>query len=385
MMTTNSSRFSCSGRHSANQSDLNLCAGDWVEVRSKEEILRTLDKNGRLDELPFMPQMFQYCGRRLRVFKRAHKTCDTVNDFKGRSMNRAVHLEGVRCDGKAYGGCEAGCLIFWKTAWLKRVFDSEFDSNEESAGDVVAEGAQTEFVDQCTETDVLAGTQRSLGDDGNGPAYVCQATQVPAATTPLSPWKLGQYLEDLTSGNASAGKIVRGFIYIGYRHWLINLGIGLGPPLRWLYDILQGLWGGIPYPRRSGTIPLGGRTPTETLNLQPGELVRVKSLDAILATCDTSDRNRGMKWDAELVPYCGGAYRVLKRVTRILDEKSGKMLEMKNPCILLEGVVCQARYSECRLFCPRSVYLYWREIWLERVSEDALASAEARLVSKSLG
>ena len=28
------------------------CAGDWVEVLSKEEILGTLDKNGRLDKLP---------------------------------------------------------------------------------------------------------------------------------------------------------------------------------------------------------------------------------------------------------------------------------------------------------------------------------------------
>jgi hypothetical protein len=37
-------------------------AGDWVEVRSKEEILRTLDKSARLDGLPFMPQMFNYCG-----------------------------------------------------------------------------------------------------------------------------------------------------------------------------------------------------------------------------------------------------------------------------------------------------------------------------------
>ena len=55
-----------------------LQAGDWVEVRSKEEILRTLDKQGRLDGLPFMPQMFQYCGKRFRVFKRAHKTCDTI-------------------------------------------------------------------------------------------------------------------------------------------------------------------------------------------------------------------------------------------------------------------------------------------------------------------
>jgi hypothetical protein len=43
-------------------------AGDWVEVRSKEEILRTLDVRGRLDDLPFMPQMFQYSGQRFRIY-----------------------------------------------------------------------------------------------------------------------------------------------------------------------------------------------------------------------------------------------------------------------------------------------------------------------------
>ena len=32
--------------------DMRLCAGDWVEVRSKEEILSTLDKNGRLRGTP---------------------------------------------------------------------------------------------------------------------------------------------------------------------------------------------------------------------------------------------------------------------------------------------------------------------------------------------
>ena len=26
-----------------------------------------------------MPQMFEYCGKRFKVYKRAHKTCDTVN------------------------------------------------------------------------------------------------------------------------------------------------------------------------------------------------------------------------------------------------------------------------------------------------------------------
>ena len=58
------------------QPHMKPCAGDWVEVRSKEEILSTLDKSGRLEGLPFMPQMFKYCGQRFQVYKRAHKTCE---------------------------------------------------------------------------------------------------------------------------------------------------------------------------------------------------------------------------------------------------------------------------------------------------------------------
>src|SRR5579871_3415882 len=332
-----------------------LRVGEMVEVRSKEEILRTLDKNGQLDGLPFMPQMFQYCGRRLRVNKRAHKTCDTVNDFKGRRMKDAVHLESVRCDGAAYSGCQAGCLIHWKVAWLKRPSDPELKPERDRG---------------CAEADVQAGTQKAgTQNDAGGPTYVCQATQIPAATEPLNWWEMGQYVEDYTSGNTSLGKLLRGFIYMGYR-WFINLGIGLGAPLRWLYDTFQKLYGGVPYPRRPGRIPLGGATPTASLNLQPGDLVRVKSYDTIRDTIDEGNRNRGLYFDAEMVPYCGETRRVLTRVTRIVDEKTGKIREFKNPCIILEGGICQSRYSECRLFCPRSIYAYWREVWLERVPES---------------
>jgi hypothetical protein len=49
-----------------------LRAGDWVQVRTREEILGTLDSRGMLDELPFMPEMLAYCGKRMRVGKRAH-------------------------------------------------------------------------------------------------------------------------------------------------------------------------------------------------------------------------------------------------------------------------------------------------------------------------
>jgi len=95
-------------------------AGDWVVVRSKEEILATLDKNGRLEGLPFMPEMFEYCGRRARVSSSAHKTCGPIQgQYVPLQTTNLVHL-GYRCNGKAHDGCQNVCMIFWHTAWLRR-------------------------------------------------------------------------------------------------------------------------------------------------------------------------------------------------------------------------------------------------------------------------
>lgn len=338
--------------------------GEWVEVRSKTEILLTLDEAGCLDGMPFMPEMFEYCGKRFQVFKSAHKTCDTVFPIRSRRIDGTVHLD-TRCSGQAHGGCQAGCLIFWKVAWLKRTGPLE------SGLPLVRQSPRRELERRpaeknCTEQDVQRATCVVGETDNSDPTYVCQATRLPYASTDLSPFDLRQYLKDLLSGNVGLSQWLRGILYSTYQN-LINLGIGWGSLLRWLYDRFQDLWGGLPYPRRLGKIPLGQPTPDAHLDLQQGELVRVKSYEQILATCNVDNRNRGMGFDAEMVPYCGGTFRVLRRVTRIINERTGKMMLMKNPCIILDDVVCQGRYSECRMFCPRAIYPYWREIWLERV------------------
>ena len=95
-----------------------------MEVRSAAEILDTLDEQGRLDGLPFMPEMLEFCGRRIRVQSRAHKTCDTILASGFRQMESAVHLRELRCDGSSHGGCQAACLLFWKNAWLRPVDES---------------------------------------------------------------------------------------------------------------------------------------------------------------------------------------------------------------------------------------------------------------------
>src|SRR5207302_9742694 len=80
-----------------------------------------LDEKAQLENLPFMPEMFEFCGKQFRVFKRAHKTCDPPNGVGGRRMLNTVHLEGTRCNGDAHGGCQARCLMFWKEAWLTKI------------------------------------------------------------------------------------------------------------------------------------------------------------------------------------------------------------------------------------------------------------------------
>jgi hypothetical protein len=131
-------------------------------------------------------------------------------------------------------------------------------------------------------------------------------------------------------------------------------------------------------------LPLGSKTPSATLNLQPGEVVRVRSYAAILATLDENSMNRGMYFDAEMVPFCGGTYRVLRRVRRIIDEKTGHIQHLKNECIVLEDVECRACYAKYRRFCPRAIYPYWREIWLERVASGTSTATTANQRSQAI-
>jgi len=214
---------------------------------------------------------------------------------------------------------------------------------------------------------VLAGTRNLAAEvDVNDPVYVCQSTRIAQATLPLPSWDWRQYLEDYTSGNVKFSQLLSSFFFFLYSQ-LVSAGIGLGSILRWGYDRIQNWRRATPYPIRQGKIPHGTKTPSAELHVRPGELVRIRTYQEILATLDENGLNRGMWFDAEMVPYSGKTYRVLDRVNTIINEKTGKMQHLKNACIMLEGVVCLACYSKYRRFCPRSIYPYWREVWLERV------------------
>lgn len=322
--------------------------GDLVEVRSEKKILDTLDSEGMLDKLPCMPEMLKLCGQQFRVASRAHKLCDTIQNTGARHMENAVHLEGVRCDGAAHGGCEAGCLVVWKEAWLKPVA-SQLRARK------LANTNGT-----CSHDKLVAATAPKPD------RYRCQATEMTRATQPRKFWDPRFYWEDWRSGNVRLGDMLVVLLLRALFLWLQHVG----RPYRmtvWVYDRIARLKGLPPFPYRTGTVK--GRTPRAKLDLQPGELVRVKSQDEILKTL-SGWKNRGMRFDPEMVPWCGRTFRVNKRLERIINEETGEMLEFENDCILLEGPYCMSFHSNKRLFCARAIAPYWREIWLERVEQE---------------
>jgi hypothetical protein len=327
---------------------LGLHAGDWVEVRSLEEILATLDSQGQLDNLPFMPEMVECCGKRFRVYKRADKTCDNIGrPWSMRRIRDAVHLEGLRCHGAGHGDCQAACLLFWKEAWLKRAAESPKPIAIRSGGPLCT-------VEAVTSTAVVSGTAGA--EDA---VYRCQATEVLRFSTRLPWWDVRQYVRDVCSGNMSAG------MGTGSRaERAVETVLGA---LQLLHSIVIGLFNSVQEKRHGVTYPLvvgkQARAPHGELNLQAGELVEVRSRDEIIATLDDRNRNRGLWFDVEMLPFCGGIYRVRSRVHQIIDEKTGKMIRMKSPCIILEGVYCRGDFHR---YCPRAIYPYWREIWLRR-------------------
>lgn len=115
------------------------------------------------------------------------------------------------------------------------------------------------------------------------------------------------------------------------------------------------------------TVPRSGAIvrEDEVLDLQPGELVEVKSEEEIRSTLDANGRHRGLFFPSAMTEYCRRRMRVLKRVERIcLDDRPG-VVRLKHT-VLLEGSMCKGT----TVGCDRSCFFFWREAWLGRVSPD---------------
>jgi hypothetical protein len=317
-----------------------LKRGDLVVLRSPTEILATLDETGALDRMPFMPEMLGYYGRVHQVSARAERACDAAT--RARRVPATVMLEGVRCDGRAHDGCDAGCLIFWKEAWLRPV----------EPGEAVTLPRHDDAYEQLRALAARNIRPGRVSESGLA-TYRCQATEVVTASELIPYWNVRSWVRELTSGNVGLLTFVR-----------VLAGIVVNEPRR----------------RFRGPQPFrvtGGHAPsTPPVGLQAGSKVRVRSADEIADTLDDASKLRGLWFDREMVPFCGKTTTVRKRVERFISEKTGEMVELKSDCYILDGVYCKGLISDGRWFCPRQINLWWREAWLEPVADGAPGSTK---------
>jgi hypothetical protein len=325
------------------QQNVELRPGDLVEVKTPDEISQTLDSAGALDHLPFMPEMLEFCGQRFRVCRRALTVCIfEPRPFLGLNTDDVVTLEGARCSGAAHDGCQKSCLIFWREAWLRKVEHSAVQSHVD-----------------LQSTEQLRG--RLTVSTGPG-SYYCQASELKRVTHSLSRReKIEGYLAGLRAGNFSAAQMAR------------NTAIAL------FWRIRRRFFG--VYPRGKSRF-----TTIESLNLQPGEWVEVKSVRSVMETLNEHGNNRGLPFSADMRLLCGRRLRVRSRLDKIIVDGTGKMRQLRNT-VSLEGSTCGCAHMGLGMDgCSRCELTYWREIWLRRLDRprDLLASQVEGNVSPGL-
>lgn len=307
-----------------------LGVGERVRVRSAEEILGTLDDGGALDGLPFMPEMIDWTGQTFRVLRGVEKTCVSGHPVRRFPHDDVVILDGPRCDGQAHDGCKRGCRIFWKQAWLRPA-----DDHAPASSAAAREALRARLPVKSDPTH-----------------YSCQSTRLLHATERFPRtrrmWRLRIPYRELRSGDVPFGRLLT----------LIA---------RWGWTRLLRLAGADGWLRGSQR-----RTPSQALDLSPGDRVRIKSRAEIAATLDPRGQNRGMRICYEMVRCCGAEARVRYRVDRLIDEDTGVMRPISDTVTLTDMDRDPTLAEECLCYgelgdCPRGELMYWREIWLEKV------------------
>jgi len=322
---------------------LGFCPGDLVEIRSLDEILQTLGDNGTLDGVPFMPEMSAFCGTRARVLRRVDKLNDWIHGTGLKRMHDLVLLADLRCDGSAHGKCQSSCHLRWREEWLRPA---------DGAGS--AEKFAEQAPPQQTQLAALSAFASRQSDTGAGLRYVCQATELTAGGAPMRMVDPRHYARDLLTGN------------VRLRPLFTGLAIAF-------FNRVQRMCRRAVFPSYAAGITTA--QPQDALGLQPGELVRVKPKSRIEPTLNSASRNRGLYFDRDMIRFCGSEHRVKTRVERLIVEKTGELRLLTNPCIILDGVTATGEYQG---FNPENEYIFWREVWLERVAPSDTLPASHR-------
>ena len=97
---------------------------EFVRVRSRDEIKKTLDSSDKLDGCLFVEQMSDYCQQKYRILKVVYNYFDEYRSRMYGVKAPFYLLEGLICKGAVDSfkhRCDRSCYLLWHEEWLEEV------------------------------------------------------------------------------------------------------------------------------------------------------------------------------------------------------------------------------------------------------------------------
>jgi len=216
-----------------------------VQVRTKEEIRRHWDRDGRLDELPFMPEMLPHCGRKMRVGN-GSQDLQFPRSASAAERWRKPSPGEYRCNGSAHDGCggmpdllEEACsngLMMLPATWTLVFTEWRTLRCGYAQWDMLHSRVKIPAVPGEVEPTYLCQKRRS-----NSQPSLCMVDTAPDMWRIPSATSLPQWQPVCCTGLAHDREA----------------GVGVGSAMRLIYDTFQQQRGATPYPIRPYGVPIG--------------------------------------------------------------------------------------------------------------------------------
>jgi len=295
--------------------------GDLVRIKRNEEIGSTLDPASKREGCPFTTQMAEYSGKEFKIIKTVKNFFDEHECKMYKVVPPLYILEGLICDGQVKSftqRCDHSCYLLWHEDWLEKV-----DGPDANGG--VADTADPYL--QKGEDPTPNGPQKSEQFNSG-----CQLMSIKDVAE-YNPW-----YENLFQSKIKLIWSAKKTLNFLKNRLLDPIGLKNGKPIA---------------------------TSISQDELVPGDIVRVKLREEILALLDDWGRTKGCVFTPEMFNRCGQRYRVLKQVHYFYDEVKERICRCRD-MVLLEGAVCS---GQRRLFpsdCDRNCFQFWHVSWLEK-------------------
>ena len=103
------------------------------------------------------------------------------------------------------------------------------------------------------------------------------------------------------------------------------------------------------------------------MKLRAGDIVKVRSFEEITSTLGDNITMAGLPFQPEMQKYCGGTFRVLRPVKKLIIENANTGLRGIRNTVLLDGINCDGQYHHN---CTRYCFFLWKEAWLKRAGHQ---------------